>query len=293
MRPGVHRRTLPPRVDPDQLARDPLIHDRAESSRAMALIAALVVGAAIAHVIVTLVIGVASRVLHSGSEAQKDEKIEVTIQDQPPDKEEEKPEPPKEQEKAATDTEKETEQKTEKRQVEKKAPETTQPDEPAPPRVGLSLESTVGEGDGPAFAVGDTRLGSTAETAPDPNAKPPEKKPEPDEKPQPRQRNRRSQNIPTKGGDVLVKPKRSQRVEPDYPPQLRAQGIEANVVVQVQIDASGAVTKVDIIAPAPQAAFNDAARAAAMKEQFQPATRGGKPIPFTLSFTYRFRIGTK
>ncbi len=279
-------------MDPDQLSRDPLIHDRAESSRAVALIAALVVGAAIAHVVVTLVIGVAGKVLHSGSEKARDEKVEVTIQDLPPPKEEEKPEPPKEPEKTAADTEPEKQQ-TEKQRVEKKAPETTPPDQPAPPRVGLSLELTVGEGNGPAFAVGDTRLGSTAETAPDPNARPADKKPEPVKQPEPVTRNRRSQNIPTGDGDKLVKPRRSERIEPDYPPQLRAQGIEANVVVQVQIDATGKVTKVDIIAPAPQAAFNDAARAAALKEQFQPATRGGKPIPFTLSFTYRFRIGTK
>ncbi len=289
----MHRRALPPPVPPEQLSRDPLIHDKAESSRAAALIAALVVGAAIAHVVVTLVIGVAGRVLHSGGDSSKDEKVEVTINDEPPPKEEEKP-PEKPPEKPDIDTAPEKKPEPKARVEKQTPPETTQPETTPPPRVGLSLESTVGEGDGPAFAVGDTRLGSTAETAPDPNAKPPEKKPEPDKKPEPVQRNRKSQNIPAGGaGDELVKPKRSQRVEPDYPPELRAQGIEANVVVQVQIDATGVVTKVDIIAPAPQAAFNEAARAAALREQFAPATRGGKAIPFTLSFTYRFRIGTK
>ena len=279
-------------MPPERLSRDPLIHDKAESSRAVALIAALVVGAAIAHVVVTLAIGVAGRVLHSGSEPAKSEKVEVTINDEPPPEEEEKP-PEKPPEKPDIDTQPENKSEPVARAEKQAPPKTAQPETTPPPRVGLSLESTVGEGDGPAFAVGDTRLGSTAEVAPDPDAKPPEKKPEPVKKPEPPQRNRTSQNIPTKGGDVLVKPKRSQRIEPDYPPQLRAQGIEANVVVQVQIDATGNVTEVDIIAPAPQAAFNDAARAAALKEKFKPATRGGKAIPFTLSFTYRFRIGIK
>ena len=88
----------------------------------------------------------------------------------------------------------------------------------------------------------------------------------------------------------LVKPKRLQRIKPAYPPTLRAQGIEANVVVKVEVDATGKVTQVEIISPAKESEFNEAAKRAARQEKFSPATKDGKAIPYSISYTYRFRI---
>ena len=58
----------------------------------------------------------------------------------------------------------------------------------------------------------------------------------------------------------------------------------------VNIDATGRVTSVKVLRPSPYPEFNEAARREALAEQFDPATRDGVPIPYTLSFTYHFRL---
>ncbi len=68
------------------------------------------------------------------------------------------------------------------------------------------------------------------------------------------------------------------------------QGIEADVTVMVRLRADGTVEEVKVIKEAPYPAFNDAARAHALTETYEPATRDGVPIPYSLSFTYRFRL---
>jgi protein TonB len=85
-------------------------------------------------------------------------------------------------------------------------------------------------------------------------------------------------------------PKRKQQKKPAYPETLKSQGIEADVTVMVTLDARGKVTSVKIIKPAPYPEFNAAAEATAREEEFEPALRDGMPIPYTLSYTYRFRL---
>ena len=101
--------------------------------------------------------------------------------------------------------------------------------------------------------------------------------------------NRKATRIPT-SGVKLVKPKFLKRVKPEYPPKLKAQGIEGNVVVEVRVDQRGQVAAAKIIAPAEYAELNEQALIAARKEVFSPATRAGKAIPFTLTYTVRFRL---
>jgi protein TonB len=162
---------------------------------------------------------------------------------------------------------------------------------PPPPEriVGLDLSSTVAGGGGPAFATGTDMRGTTDTTATDPTqaAREPEAQ-ETTEVPDPKT-NRKATRIPQKGVK-LVKPKRKTRVKPDYPPKLRAQGIEGNVVVEVQIEANGKIKKVSIVSPSPYEEMNTQALIAANKEVFSPATRNGKGIPFTISYTVRFRL---
>jgi protein TonB len=88
----------------------------------------------------------------------------------------------------------------------------------------------------------------------------------------------------------IVAPRRLAPSEPVYPPLLRERGVEADVVVVVSIGADGRVTHVEIAGPAPEQDFNDAALAAAKREVYAPATRGGEPVPFTQRYTIRFRI---
>jgi periplasmic protein TonB len=155
-----------------------------------------------------------------------------------------------------------------------------------PPRVvGLSLESTTEGGGGPAFAVGNTREGQTAERAADPKEVPPEAPPAA----APATVNQVARRIPT-AGVVYTQPKRRQPSSPPYPETLKAQGIEADVTVMVRLSAEGTVEDVKVIKEAPYPEFNEAARAHALTESYEPATRDGVPIAYSLSFTYRFRL---
>jgi TonB family protein len=164
-----------------------------------------------------------------------------------------------------------------------KTPDNTPP--AAPPRVvGLSLESTVEGGGGPGFAVGNTRLGQTAQQAIDAREV---AQARPDELAV--KSNAAATRIPGAGVNYAL-PKRKQERKPAYPEVLKSQGIEADVTVMLSLDATGKVSRVKIVTPSPYPEFNEAARTAALSEQFEPATRDGVAIPYTLSFTYRFRL---
>lgn len=91
-------------------------------------------------------------------------------------------------------------------------------------------------------------------------------------------------------GSKWTKPERVSPLRPIYPPALRAQRLEGNVTVRVRIDAIGQVVDARIVAAAPADTFEAAALASARQERFRPATRDGRPAPYTLTFTYRFRI---
>ncbi len=176
------------------------------------------------------------------------------------------------------------------------------PEEAPPPEVpeakplrvvGLSLEATVEGGGGPSFAVGQTRLGETADRAADPRlkAEPTAKVAAPTAPASTAAvgANRAASRIPT-AKVAYQMPKRKRPRLPAYPATLKSQGVEADVTVMVTLDATGKVTDVKIISPAPYPEFNEAARAAALAEEFEPALRDGVPVAYTLSYTYRFRI---
>lgn len=155
--------------------------------------------------------------------------------------------------------------------------------------VGLTLESTSNTGSGPAFAVGQTLAGTTdriAATARTGDRDAPVGRGEPT---LPSSRNRRA--APRAAAGVRVQPaQRLARVEPEYPPLLERQRIEADVTVRVHITASGQLAQVELVRGADQAAFNEAALAAARKERFSPETHDEKPVETSLTYTYRFRV---
>lgn len=157
----------------------------------------------------------------------------------------------------------------------------------SPPRrvVGLSLESTVTAGRGPAFAVGNTRMGDTGKVA----AEPKEVRPIGGAPSAAKGSNAAADFVPT-GGAAVVKPRRLAEPKLGYPPALKAQGIEGDVAVLIRIGADGAVGDVRIVKSSGVRELDAAARAAAERERFAPATRDGAPIEYTLKYTYRFRI---
>jgi len=166
-------------------------------------------------------------------------------------------------------------------------------DKKPPPRiVGLSFESTVGEGsgEGPAFAVGNTRLGETDKFA----AK---KEDVPKERPapvrgteKPTVANQAATRIPSKGVTFTEAKYRGTPPKPAYPPTLKAQGVESDVEVLVFIDATGKVTMVKILHESPYPEFNEAARKNALAIEWEPATRNGEPMPSTKKYSYHFRL---
>ncbi len=168
-----------------------------------------------------------------------------------------------------------------------------EPEKKPPPRiVGLSFESTVGEGngEGPAFAVGNTRLGETDKFAV-------KKEDVPKERPgpvhgteKPTTVNQVATRIPSKGVTFTEAKYRGKPPKPDYPPTLKAQGVEADVEVLVFIGASGKVTSVKILHESPYPEFNEAAKKAALATEWEPATRNGAPMASTKKYSYRFRL---
>jgi protein TonB len=168
-----------------------------------------------------------------------------------------------------------------------------EPDKKPPPRiVGLSFESTVGEGNGngPAFATGNTRLGETDKIAV-------KKEDVPKERPapvagteKPTVANQAATRIPSKGVTFGEAKYRGSQVKPDFPPTLKAQGVESDVEVLVFIDATGKVTMVKILHESPYPEFNEAAKKAALAQQWEPATRNGEPMTSTKKYAYRFRL---
>lgn len=299
-RERIHARVVRP-IDTPRLIRDPL--ERRES-RVLSTLTTLrlLVGAVIIHGLIIISFVFINRLIGSQPAFGPAERLKVSIVETPPPV---APPPPVEIEEAPVEegpvepeftpppvVEKprvvEKPVKAEA-QVASTVPEVVA-QEPVQRRVvGLSLESTV-QGEGPAFATGTSRMGRTQKSAEDPKraAEAPSGGAPPVASTTPAAQ-REATRIPTR--DVqFEKPKRMRRNEPAYPPTLKAQGIEGDVMLSVSIDASGQVTSVSIVQSSGQAAFDRAAQQAAKEERFSPALRDGRPVAFTLTYSYRFRI---
>jgi TonB family protein len=172
-------------------------------------------------------------------------------------------------------------------------PPPKEPDKKPPPRiVGLSFESTVGEGDGegPAFALGNTRMGETDKTAARKEDVPSEHPASVHGTEKPTVANQAATRIPVKGVTYGEAKYRGKQIKPEFPPTLKAQGIESDVEVLVFIDATGKVTNVKILHESPYPEFNEAAKKAALAQEWEPATRNDEAMSSTKKYSYRFRI---
>jgi TonB family protein len=87
-------------------------------------------------------------------------------------------------------------------------------------------------------------------------------------------------------------PVQTRFVEAEYPPQAREQGIEAEVILLLDIDEQGKITAVGIAEPAepPDIGFDEAALVAAQSFEFEPAEMDGKPIAVQITYRYRFTL---
>jgi len=160
--------------------------------------------------------------------------------------------------------------------------------------VGIEMSSTVKGGSGPAYAVGNTRMGATASVQSREKVEKltrgkqaVEAGPGKGEVAAPT--NRIATFIPTVSSN-FTRPKRLQSVELPYPPALKSKGIEGNVVVLIVIDEQGTVQKVRILKSSGYREFDEAAMKAAQKELYSPAQRDGQAVEYNLKYTYRFRM---
>jgi TonB family protein len=74
-----------------------------------------------------------------------------------------------------------------------------------------------------------------------------------------------------------------------YPPEAQAAGLEGDVVLVLDIDATGAVLRAEPAAPVGHG-FDESAVAAARLFRFRPAMRDGTPVAVRIQYLYRFTL---
>ena len=86
----------------------------------------------------------------------------------------------------------------------------------------------------------------------------------------------------------LTRPPAVERfVEAEYPAEARAAGLEGRVGLEVDLSATGEVTRAVVVEPAGHG-FDEAALAAVRQFHFTPAEVDGKPSPVRISYSYDF-----
>ena len=90
--------------------------------------------------------------------------------------------------------------------------------------------------------------------------------------------------------EEIVPPRLVHRVTPPYPPRARRLGIEADVLLEVDIDETGVPRAVRILQSSGRLDMDAAAIEAAKAQRYLPATRSGQPIPYTIEQPVAFRL---
>ena len=95
-------------------------------------------------------------------------------------------------------------------------------------------------------------------------------------------------------GKLSKVPKQTKFVEAEYPKEAFDKGIEADVVLLLDINAEGKVDSVGVAQPAnpPGMGFDEAAMVAAQQFEFEPAEMDGKPIAVQITYRYQFTLKT-
>ncbi|MCK6547974.1 energy transducer TonB [Myxococcota bacterium] len=282
----ARREAVAPREIPAEVrAYDPLVHASYGGFANVGRIITVVIAAVVFHALVVGTLFGAKAIARAmqSDKVPVDEPIEVTIVEPPPPAAEPppavvEPEAAKTEEKAP-EKPKEPEKKKEPEKPKEKLPPPPDPvntpkndqpppknDKPARRIVGLNLESTTEGGSGPSFGVGNTRMGETEKVAQNPTDVAPTSK--------------------TLGTPEGTGPAENVNQTATRIPTARAK----LVVVRVNIDEKGKVVDVTVVAPSPYPELNEAAKAAAKKQEWNPATRDGVPVPTKQTYTFRFRI---
>ena len=89
--------------------------------------------------------------------------------------------------------------------------------------------------------------------------------------------------------NVLTPPKLLTFVDAAYPTAAKAARVQADVDLEMTIDAAGKVTEVHVVVPAGNG-FDEAAIEAASRFVFEPARRGDRAIPARIKYRYVFEL---
>jgi len=146
------------------------------------------------------------------------------------------------------------------------------PVEPARKVFGVSRKAITAEGPAEPGGV-ELKAGNTVATAPDTEKLRPE--------------DASSLPIPTDEYLVTKMPSIASDVRIPYPPEAKQKRIEGKVVLELLIDAAGAVRDVRLVS-GPGYGLNEAAMAAIKGFRFKPAEIEGKPVAVKIPFTYNF-----
>ena len=74
-----------------------------------------------------------------------------------------------------------------------------------------------------------------------------------------------------------------------YPDAARRAGLEGDVRLELEVSATGEVTGSRVVRSAGNG-FDEVAQRLVRRFRFRPATRGGKAVPATVEWTYKFRL---
>lgn len=77
---------------------------------------------------------------------------------------------------------------------------------------------------------------------------------------------------------------------PDYPPEARRRREEGVVLLRVTVDARGRVETAEVAQSSGSDLLDEAARKAVRRWEFEPARRGRKAVPSTVTVPVRFRL---
>jgi protein TonB len=80
-----------------------------------------------------------------------------------------------------------------------------------------------------------------------------------------------------------------QAARASYPPMALRMGLESDVMLKIEVDSDGKVTKAEIIKSG-GAGFDEEALKAVKQSRFEPAQRDGQYVAAEFSYIYRFRL---
>lgn len=99
----------------------------------------------------------------------------------------------------------------------------------------------------------------------------------------------KAEEAPPEPLPLTKNPELVEMVQAAYPPEAEAAGLEAVVGLLIEIDATGAVSKVEVLRPAGHG-FDEAAVEAARQFRFHPAEDANGPTPVAVEFDYGFKL---